>query len=110
MFIVYGLQKQRIDPHSWASELSVQEITKAHAKAFQAVFLQFSPNLFYPLHTDAEIEMASRLVFLYHTQDYDSDGWIAETKQMEEYYDAQDEQPPDSPTDSEQNCDTSKKS
>lgn len=102
MFIAVGPQRQRLDPYSWASEVAVRSAAKAHMTALQPVFLEFGQGLFCKLQSEAEIEMASRLVFLFHTRDFDSDQWIAEARAMEEHYaeseDARDD--PDSEEDS----------
>lgn len=56
----------------------------ASKAAFQPIFLEFSPNLYYPLKSDAEINMASELVFLFHTHTFDDDDWIKENQEIEE--------------------------
>jgi len=66
------------------SEVSLQAAISARRASFHSVFLQFGENLFYNISNDSEAVMAAKMVFLFETKSFDSDGWIAEAQKMEE--------------------------
>jgi hypothetical protein len=90
MFLAWGANRTYIDPGTWLSECAVMACAKQHKESYQAVFLEYTPGHYYRLQTDAEIDMAARLVFLYHTKDFDSDDWIKEAHAMQELVEQRD--------------------
>lgn len=82
MYLASGSARTRFSTSISVYVLHMVSRAKALIAAHQSVFLEFSDGLYYPLHTDSDIQMAANLVFLHHTRDFDSDGWIAEAHMM----------------------------